>query len=257
MVIVISPAKTLNFHKEKELGEYTFPLFLDHSSLLIEKLRQLTPDDIASLMKISEKLAHVNYERIQDWHRPFTPQNAKAAILAFTGDVYEGLNAREFDNDALAYAQGHLRILSGLYGILRPLDLIQPYRLEMGLNLKDLQDKDLYSFWRNIITDALSDSLKNEQDPVLINLASREYFKSINGNLLNARIITPVFKEKRGNLFKIVSFSAKKARGLMTAYIIKNRLKNPEDIKSFHQDGYAFNPSFSTADEWIFTRSRK
>ncbi|MDH3973090.1 MAG: peroxide stress protein YaaA [Deltaproteobacteria bacterium] len=256
MLVLLSPAKTLNFEKERTFKNYTLPLFLHKSALLIEKLREMTPDDISSLMKLGEKLADLNYERFQDWSIPFTPENAKAAIMAFTGDVYEGLNAREFNDEDFDFTQNHLRILSGLYGILKPLDLIQPYRLEIGLSLCTFAGKNLYSFWGNTITDAINDSVKGEEEPVLINLASQEYFKAVNKNALRARLITPVFKELRDGKYRIISFSAKKARGLMANYIIKNRLTDADHIKSFHAGSYSFKESISSGDEWIFTRER-
>ena len=254
MLILISPAKTLDFKKEEVPKEHSLPPFLDESSKLIERLRQFTPNDITSLMKVSEKLAHLNYERFQDWHIPFTRENAKAAIMAFTGDVYEGLNAREFNDDQFTYAQKHLRILSGLYGILKPLDLIQPYRLEMGTPLHTSRGNNLYQFWDNAITDAINESIKNEKEPVILNLASQEYFKSINEKELKARVITPVFKELRGDKYKIISFSAKRARGLMVNYIIKNKFHKAEAIKAFDLEGYSFNEALSSHDEFVFTR---
>lgn len=254
MRILLSPAKTLNFDKEKRLRVHSLPVFLKDASVLIERLRQMTPGDILSLMKISEKLANLNYERFQDWHTPFTAENAKAAILAFTGGAYEGLKAREFDNNNFVFAQKHLMILSGLYGILRPLDLIQPYRLEMGTSLHTPLGKELYSFWGNAITEVLNESIKDEDDPIVVNLASEEYFKSVNLKLLKARVITPVFKEFKGGRYKVISFSAKQARGLMSNYIIKNEIENPEAMKSFNAEAYSFNESLSSGDKWLFTR---
>ena len=256
MLILLSPAKTLNFDKERSVENYTLPLFLQDSSLLIERLRQMTPDDISSLMEVGEKLAHLNYERFQDWHKPFTPENSKAAIFAFTGDVYEGLNAREFDDEELDFAQKHLRILSGLYGILRPLDLIQPYRLEMGSPLDTPAGKGLYSFWGDSITETINENMKDEEEPIVLNLASQEYFKTINLKSLKAGVITPVFKELKGGKYKIISFTAKRARGLMSNYIIKNKIISPHAIKSFNAQGYSFNESLSSSGQWTFTREQ-
>lgn len=254
MLILLSPAKTLNLDKGKLPGDHSLPVFLKDSATLIERLRGMTPRDISSLMKVSEKLAHLNYERFQAWQPPFTPENAKAAILAFAGGVYDGLKAGEFEDNELIFAQRHLRILSGLYGILKPLDLIQPYRLEMGASLHTPLGSDLYTFWGDSITEVINDSIKEETEPIVVNLASQEYFKAVNLKLLKARVITPVFKEFKGGGYKIISFSAKRARGLMSNYIIKNELTKPETMKSFNAEGYSFNESLSSADEWLFTR---
>lgn len=254
MLVLLSPAKILNFDKEKLPSDHTLPVFLKDAAILIENLRQMTPHDISSLMKVSEQLAHLNYERFQDWHSPFTPKNAKVAILTFAGEVYEGLNAREFEDNDFVFAQKHLRILSGLYGILKPLDLIQPYRLEMGTSLQTSLGKGLYNFWGSSITELLNDSINDEEEPIIVNLASQEYFKSVNLKLLKARVITPVFKEFKGGKYKIISFNAKKARGLMSNYIVKNKIVRPEAIKSFNAEGYSFNESLSSGDKWIFTR---
>lgn len=254
MLIVISPAKTLDFETPTTTRKHTMPGFLDDSAKLIDQLRQLEPDQIGKLMSISPKLATLNSNRYHQWSLPFNLDNAKQSILAFKGDVYTGLDATSLNTDELAFAQEHLRILSGLYGILRPLDLIQPYRLEMGTQLNNLRGKDLYAFWGDIITDAISQDIDRQQDTTLINLASNEYFKSVRPKNLNANVITPVFKDQKNGIYKIISFFAKKARGLMSRYIIQHKLTNPEDIKHFDAAGYSFDTSASTQDKWIFTR---
>lgn len=255
MIIVISPAKTLDFESSPITQEHTQPDFLDDSAQLIDELRKLEPDQIGKLMSISPKLAILNSNRYFAWKRPFTMDNAKQAVLAFKGDVYTGLDADTMTAAELAFAQDHLRILSGLYGVLRPLDLIQPYRLEMGTQFKNPRGNNLYEFWGDKITQALNQELEKPKDGILINLASHEYFQSIQPNKLNARIITPVFKDEKNGVYKIISFFAKKARGLMSRYIIQNRFTDPEDIKRFDVAGYQFSESTSSQNEWIFTRA--
>jgi cytoplasmic iron level regulating protein YaaA (DUF328/UPF0246 family) len=196
----------------------------------------------------------LNYDRFQHWHTPFTPANARQAVLAFNGDVYTGLAAPAFTAADFAFAQQHLRILSGLYGLLRPLDLIQPYRLEMGTRFANPRGKDLYSFWGDTITAALNQQLRELNTPVLVNLASGEYFKAVRPQALHARIVTPVFKDWKGDNYKIISFYAKKARGMMAAYIIRERITAVDALRDFSAGGYAFNPAMSAADEWVFTR---
>lgn len=254
MLIVISPAKTLDFETPTSTKKYTLPGFLDDSAELIDQLRRMEPDKIGKLMSISPKLATLNSNRYHQWSIPFSLDNAKQSMLAFKGDVYTGLDAASFNTDELAFAQEHLRILSGLYGILRPLDLIQAYRLEMGTQLNNLRGKDLYAFWGDIITDAINQDIKKQQNNTLINLASNEYFKSVKLEKLNANVITPVFKDQKNGTYKIISFFAKKARGLMSRYIIQHKLTNPVDIKHFNMAGYSFNANASTKDKWIFTR---
>lgn len=254
MLIVISPAKTLDFDTPAKTRQYSQPDFLDDAGKLVDTARLLSAMDIAELMKVSMKIAELNFERFQHWHTPFTPENAKQALLAFKGDVYTGLDAESLDDESLAFAQDHLRILSGLYGLLRPLDLMQPYRLEMGTRLENPRGKDLYAFWGERITQGLNRALAAQGDDVLVNLASNEYFKAVKPAALHGRIITPVFKEWRGDRYKIISFSAKKARGLMSRYIIENRLSDPEELKGFDRDGYGFNAEQSEGDTWVFTR---
>jgi uncharacterized protein len=256
MLIVISPAKTLDYETAPTTKDFTQPEFLKESRKLISELKKLSPSEVSSLMKISDKLGTLNYLRFGDWKTPFTLNNAKQALLAFKGDVYTGIDAESFSKQDLKFAQKHLRILSGLYGILKPLDLMQAYRLEMGTQFENKQGKDLYEFWGAKITDQINKDLKDSKSKYLINLASNEYFKSLQANDINAEIIVPVFKDFKNGKYKIISFYAKKARGLMSAYIIKNRLKNPEDIKAFNIDGYKFYKSESSDTNWVFQRKQ-
>jgi cytoplasmic iron level regulating protein YaaA (DUF328/UPF0246 family) len=207
-------------------------------------------------MGLSDNLGALNYERFQAWDRPFTEDNAKPAILAFKGDVYKGLDADSMTEKQLEWAQGHLRILSGLYGLLRPMDLMQPYRLEMGTKFANQRGKDLYQFWGNIITDEINSLLSNAKSPVLLNLASNEYFKSVQQKNIAGRIVTPVFMDKKGDKYKIISFYAKKARGLMSAFIIKNKITAVDGIKKFNVDGYSFNSAMTDGDSWVFIRNQ-
>lgn len=253
MLMVISPAKNLDYESPLATKTYTQPQFLDDACELIDQLKPLEPHQVSNLMGISEKLGELNAERYQQWHTPFTPDNARPAVLAFNGDVYAGLDAPSFSKDDFQFAQKHLRILSGLYGILRPLDLMQPYRLEMGTKFENSRGKDLYAFWGNKLTNALNDELADE-GKVLINLASNEYFKSIKKQALNARIITPQFKDWKNGQYKMISFYAKKARGLMCAYAIKNRIDDPEGLKGFDVAGYRFSEEQSSGDNWVFLR---
>lgn len=254
MLIVISPSKTLDYETPTKTKRSTKPVFLQDSEELVTQLRGMSTGRIAKLMHISPTLAELNRNRYHDWHIPFTKSNAKQAILAFKGDVYAGLDAVSLAEDDLAFAQIHLRILSGLYGALRPLDLMQAYRLEMGTGLKNSRGTDLYAFWGEKITNELNKDLKKTGDGILINLASSEYFKSVNGDTLKASVITPDFREKKNGRYRFFSFYGKKARGLMSRYIIKNRLTDPEDIKSFNLEGYRYNKGLSSADKWVFSR---
>lgn len=257
MIIVLSPAKTLDYETPATISKNTRPVFLRESTLLVEQLRAMSPGKLAGLMHISSKLAELNSRRYHDWHTPFTKTNAKQAVLAFKGDVYTGLNAAALDRDELDFAQKHLRILSGLYGVLRPLDLMQPYRLEMGTRLKNVRGADLYAFWGERITDALNRALKTAGHGILVNLASAEYFKSVRQERLQARVITAEFKEKSNGQYRFFSFYGKQARGLMGRYIISNRLTDPEDLKGFNLEGYRYNKGLSSTDTWVFTRDRK
>lgn len=254
MLIVISPAKTLDFETPPGTKKSTAPALLDRSAELVEDMRELSPDDIRSLMGVSEKIADLNHHRFMNWSAPFSLDNAKQSILAFKGDVYTGLNAETLSAAELKFAQSHLRILSGLYGVLRPLDLMQPYRLEMGIKFANRGGKNLYEFWGNDITENLNAQLKKLKSDVLVNLASNEYFKSVKSRELNADIVTPVFKDLKNGKYKVISFFAKKARGLMSRYAIEKGVTNPTALKKFKAQGYKYNPEQSTAREWVFTR---
>ena len=256
MLIVISPAKTLDFETAPITKIHTQAEFLKESRQLVSQLKKLTPAEVSSLMKISDKLGLLNFLRFNEWKTPFTLNNSKQALLAFKGDVYTGMNAESFSNQDLKFAQKYLRILSGLYGVLKPLDLIQSYRLEMGTHFENKKGKDLYECWGSKLTDQINQDLKASKSKHLINLASNEYFKSLQVKNINAEIIVPVFKDYKNGQYKIISFYAKNARGSMSAYIIKNKLKNPEDIKAFNVDGYKFNQSKSNATNYVFLRKQ-
>lgn len=256
MLIVISPAKTLDYETIPKTKVFTTPDYLNHSQRLINRLRKFSSLDISELMKVSAKIADLNFDRYESWKKPFTVKNAKQAILAFKGDVYTGLDAETFKADDFKFAQKHLRVLSGLYGLLRPLDLMQPYRLEMGTKLKTDSGKNLYEFWGSDITEGLNTQLKKIKSEYLINLASNEYFKSVKPKELNAEIITPAFKEFKNGEYKMIGIYAKKARGLLSRYIIQNKLSDPEDLKSFNEDGYRFNKTLSKGNNWVFTRKQ-
>lgn len=254
MLLTISPAKTLDYDSPLATERHTQPELLAQSEALMETCRKLTPADIGSLMHISDKLAGLNAARFGEWQPDFTPDNARQAILAFKGDVYTGMQAETFSEADFDFAQQHLRMLSGLYGVLRPLDLMQPYRLEMGTKLANPRGKDLYAFWGDIITDNLNQALAAQGDNVLVNLASDEYFKAVKPEKLNAVIIKPVFLDEKNGKYKVISFYAKKARGLMSRFIIQNRLTQPSHLMEFNLDGYRFDKSQSGERELVFTR---
>lgn len=254
MIFVLSPAKTLDYETPPRTDTHTQPDFLDDSAQLIEGLRKLTPREVAKLMDISDPLAALNVARYGAWSPPFTLANAKQAVLAFNGDVYEGLRAPDLAKADLAYAQNHLRILSGLYGLLRPLDLMQPYRLEMGTRLANARGRDLYAFWGDRPTDALNALLAKQKAKVLVNLASEEYFKAVNPKRLAGRLVSPVFEDWKGGKYKIISFYAKRARGLMARYAIVNRIEQPEGLQGFDYEGYAYAPAASNEDTYVFRR---
>ncbi|MCO7226276.1 peroxide stress protein YaaA [Pleionea sp. CnH1-48] len=258
MLTVISPAKSLDFDSPLATEHHSQPAFLEHSEQLIEELRHLTHADIAGLMKLSDKLAELNLHRFEAFNTPFTPANARQAVLAFRGDVYQGLDADSFSEQDFAYAQDHLRILSGLYGLLNPLDLIQAYRLEMGTRFANSRGKDLYQFWGERLTDELNAQLEQQaadgKEACLVNLASNEYFKAVKPKHLNYEVITPVFKDFKNGQYKIVSFFAKRARGLMSRYIIQNKVENVEGLKSFDLAGYYFDSASSSQTEFVFLR---
>jgi len=253
MLILVSPAKTLDYESPLTTKTCTHPRFIEQSRQLIDTLQQLSVQEVAELMKLSDKLASLNVARYQSWQPEHTLDNARPAILAFKGDVYTGLDATSFSEEDFQFAQQHLRILSGLYGVLRPLDLLEPYRLEMGTRLKTDAGENLYQFWGSRITQALNEELNGSDDPV-INLASNEYFKAVQPKALQARLITPVFRDYKNGQYKIISFYAKKARGLMSRYIIQNRIETAEAIKAFDLEGYYFSPEQSQGDTWVFLR---
>lgn len=254
MLFFLSPAKSLDYKTPPQVATHTQPAFLEQSQTLIRQLRALAPADIAQLMTLSDPLAALNFSRYADWQLPFTPDNAKQAVLAFDGDVYDGLGARTLSADDLDFAQKHVRILSGLYGILKPLDLMQPYRLEMGTKFANEGGKDLYAFWGERLLDAINAELAEMPRPVAVNLASEEYFKAAVGRKIKGELIQPVFEDWKNGRYKIISFYAKRARGLMTRYAVLNRLTEPEGLKDFDYDGYAFEPAASDEKSWVFRR---
>ena len=254
MLIIISPAKRLELEKLPPLFNPTTPDFLEYSEKLIKKLKTLSQKKVAELMDLSKDLVRLNIERYARWQLPFSEENSFQTIYTFQGDVYRKLDASSLNEADLLFAQEHLRILSGLYGVLRPLDLIQPYRLEMGTKLVYKQKKNLYEFWGNLISDTINQLLDKQNSKVLINLASNEYFKSIKPRQISAPIITPVFKDFKNGEYKVLFLFAKYARGLMTRYIIKNKIDNAEDLKLFNEEGYSFDSNLSTDTEWVFTR---
>ena len=256
MLIVLSPAKSLDFNTAVMIKNHSIPEFLDRSQELVNVLNKYTPRRLRNLMKISDKLASLNVARYGSWSLPFTAENAKPAMLCFTGDVYVGLDANTLDQRGLDYAQKTIRILSGLYGILKPLDLMQPYRLEMGRKFKTGKGKDLYTFWGDLLNKTIDDQLTKDKYPTLVNLASKEYFTSLKPATLQHRVITPVFKDWKNGQFKNISFFAKKARGLMSRYAIDNKIKDPLQLKDFDYDGYKFDEKMSHENEWIFTRKQ-
>jgi len=254
MLIFLSPAKSLDYKTPPQVATHTQPAFLKQSETLIRQLRKLSPADIANLMDLSDPLALLNFNRYADWKLPFTPENAKQAVLAFDGDVYDGLAAKTLAAADLDFAQQHVRILSGLYGILRPLDLMQPYRLEMGTKLANKGGKDLYAFWGERLLDAINAELEAMPRPVAVNLASEEYFKAAVGRKFKGQLIQPVFEDWKSGKYKIISFYAKRARGLMTRYAVLNRLDEPVGLKEFDYDGYAFAAEASDDKTWVFRR---
>lgn len=257
MLIVISPAKTLDYSSPLTTTRYSQPELIEQSKLLIEQCRQLSMQEVAALMKVSDKIAGLNVARFAEWSEQFTQDNARPALLAFKGDVYTGLEAETLDEQGIDYAQSHLRILSGLYGLLKPLDLMQPYRLEMGTKLVNPRGANLYQFWGNIITQALQQALEQQGDDILVNLASNEYFKAVKQRELKAQVITPVFKDCKNGQYKVISFYAKKARGMMARYILDKRISTVEELKGFDSAGYYFDPAESTASDLVFKREEQ
>lgn len=254
MLVIISPAKKLDFDSVAPTEEFSKTAFLDQSKELIANLKKLKAQDIKKLMKLSDTLVDLNMERYKNFKPPFTPQNSKQAVYAFQGDTYVGLDAATLKKNEINYAQKHLRILSGLYGVLAPLDLIQPYRLEMGTKLQTKVGKNLYEYWGDSLTKNLNQILKKEK--YLINLASKEYFSVLDFKKLVGVVITPVFKEKKGDDYKVVGLFSKRARGMMSRYIIQNKITKVEELQNFSEAGYKFSQKLSNENELIFTRTR-
>jgi hypothetical protein len=256
MLFVLSPAKKLDLSEETRFTQnHSFPAYLDQSEILVKKLAKMKAPALGKLMSISPQLSELNFQRFQEFSLPFLPENAKQAILCFNGDAYQSLETAEYEAEDFAYAQEHLRILSGLYGLLRPLDLIQPYRLEMGTKLSNRRGKNLYDFWGDRITTALNQALAEQASPYLINLASNEYFKSVQKNGFQGEIITPIFKDQRpdGQL-KTLFLYAKQARGAMVNYAIREKVTQPGQLKDFQGMGYQYREELSDEKTWVFTR---
>ncbi|MEX1148188.1 MAG: peroxide stress protein YaaA [Sphingomonadales bacterium] len=256
MLVLISPAKKLDTTIKDSDLDHSQPELLDNAKRLVRVARKLSRADLGRLMHISDKLADLNYQRFKSFTTPFTPDNAKQAVLAFTGDTYVGLDVGSLPRADLEYAQDHLRILSGLYGLLRPLDLMQPYRLEMGTKLANPRGEDLYDFWGDRITNAINSAVAEEKDPVVVNLASNEYIRAVRTDRLKARVVTPVFKEVKDGQAKVIGMVAKKARGMMARHIIRNRIRNVDDLRKFNCDGYRFMASLSDDSRLEFHRKR-
>ena len=257
MLALISPAKTLDYESTLPTDTHTLPRLLDQSQQLIDVSRKLSATEIAKLMTVSEKIATLNVARFNDWNQDFNFANARQAIFAFKGDVYTGLDAYALADQEIAYAQQHLRMLSGLYGLLRPLDLMMPYRLEMGTKLANPRGHNLYEFWGNIITDLINEDLAEAKSELLVNIASDEYYKSVKESKIKADIIKPVLLDQKNGKYKVISFYAKKARGLMARYIIENKIERAEDLKSFNTDGYYFDAESSLKGELVFKRDEQ
>lgn len=254
MLIVISPAKLLDFETAPKTQQFTMPELLEESEKLIGRLKKMSPKQLSKLMGISDNLGELNFQRFQSWHLPFTPENAKQAVLAFNGEVYRGLKAEILSEEKLLLAQSKLRILSGLYGVLKPLDIIQPYRLEMGTRLNYYRNKNLYEFWNPEITKRVNQAVAESGSGVLVNLASNEYFKSIDKKKLRAEIVTPEFKDLKNGEYKMITVFAKKARGLMSRFIIENDIIDVENLQAFEVEGYNYNPRLSKPGNPVFTR---
>jgi len=256
MKVLLSPAKSINLKKESRNPSPTLPIFLDKSDYLVNKLKKVSAKKIAKTMGVSHDIANLNYERYQDWHLPFTESNSKAAGDIFAGEVYRGLDFSSLSDQDRKTGQSTLRILSGLYGLLKPLDLIQPYRLEMGTRFAVTpKQKNLYIFWGDLLADALNEELENDESPFVVNLASSEYFKAAKLNQIKYPVITPIFKDKtKSGEYKVIMTFTKKARGLMSRYILQNNINSPENLKGFDTEGYSFEANASTDNEFIFIR---
>lgn len=256
-MFLLSPAKALDYETPPHVPSHTQPMFVPQASELVEVLRDKSPQEVSTLMDLSDALAGLNVARYQAWQPTFDIRNAKPAVLAFNGDVYEGLDAKSLSAPDLEWAQAHVCILSGLYGVLRPLDLMQPYRLEMGTRLVTSKGKNLYQFWGSQIADYLNQRAQTDASPLIVNLASEEYFKSVDKKVLKARVVTCVFEERKGDQYKVISFMAKRARGLMVRHAIERRAHHLDDLKGFECEGYAFVPAASETDRLVFRRDSK
>jgi cytoplasmic iron level regulating protein YaaA (DUF328/UPF0246 family) len=254
MLILLSPAKTLDYETQPITDKATKPRFSRHSSELVKELKTLDQKAIGKLMHISPKLAELNYNRYQSYQTTHNKDNSRQAILAFTGDVYQGMELNKWSSDDFETAQSKIRILSGLYGVLRPLDRIQAHRLEMGTKLKNARGENLYEFWGSMITEQLNEDLKNSGSDLIVNLASNEYFSSVKPEEIKGSLITPVFKDEKNGVFKVISFYAKKARGMMADFIVRNRIESVEDLKTFDKDGYKFDAKASDDNKLTFLR---
>lgn len=256
MLALISPAKKLDFESETTLADHSQPQFLEQAEKLAGAARKLSRKKLAQTMRLSENLADLNYQRFQDFKPPFDLGNAKQAALVFNGDTYVGLQASTFNKKDFEFAQDHLRILSGLYGLLRPLDLIQPYRLEMGARFSPPRKKDLYDFWSTSLADAIEADMENHTNKTVINLASNEYFKAVDKKKLNGNVITPAFKETKDGETRMIGLFAKQARGMMARFMVQNRVDTPEGLKDFNLGKYKFQKKLSTDTQWVFTRKQ-
>ncbi len=257
MLVLLSPAKSLDYETPAQTDQFTQPEFLDDAQELIDVLRDYSHEELRELMDISEKLADLNYDRYQEFSSPFTPENAKQAILAFDGDVYRDFRFDDYSEEQFSFLQDHVRILSGLYGVLRPLDLMQPYRLEMGTKLETDRGENLYEFWGEKITNSINAALDHQGDDILLNLASNEYFRSVKKKKLAGRVLNVKFKDLRGDTYRTISFYLKRLRGTMTDFMVRNQISDPEELKSFNEQGYYFSDERSTEDEFVFLRDEK
>ena len=257
MLILLSPSKSLDYETPAQTDQFTEPEFLEDAKELIDKLRQFSHEELRDLMGISENLADLNYDRYQEFSTPFTPENAKQALLAFDGDVYRDFRLNEYSEEDFSFLQKHVRTLSGLYGLLRPLDLMQPYRLEMGTKLETERGKNLYEFWGSSITESINAALEAQGDDIILNLASNEYFRSVKKRELNGRILDVKFRDLRGDTYRTITFYLKRLRGTMSDFVVRNRVTDPEDLKKFNERNYYFSDERSTEDEFVFLRDEK
>jgi cytoplasmic iron level regulating protein YaaA (DUF328/UPF0246 family) len=254
MIVILSPAKTINMEKAINTDIYSIPVFIKEAGLLMEELVNYTPPEMESLMKINSELAVKNFMRHLSWSREHDLSNGRQALLCYDGAVYQGIKSEDFNEGQLKFANEHVRILSGLYGVLRPLDIIRPYRLEMAAKLKNEAGNNLYCFWKDKLTNYFRKELEMQRDNILIDLASKEYSSAIDMSKINARMITPVFKDYKRGVYKNVTIYAKRARGLMTRFIIENSIISPDELKEFDEEDYSYNERLSTDSEWVFTR---